>query len=63
LKQKNADLLKIISGLLSSVAFMLFQTGEAYYNIGLTKVTYNKNKLSMVEKGVSQRTYKFQGFK
>jgi hypothetical protein len=28
---------------------MLFQTGEAYSNLDLTKVTHNNNKLSTVE--------------
>jgi hypothetical protein len=38
------------SSLLASVLVMLFQTGEAYSNLDLTKVTYNNKKLSEVEK-------------
>ena len=30
---------------------MLFQTGEAFSNLGVTKMSYNNNKQSVVENG------------
>jgi hypothetical protein len=38
------------SSLWASVAVILFQTGEAYSNLDLTKVKYESNKLSIVDK-------------
>jgi len=38
------------SSLWASVAVILFQTGEAYSNLDLTKVKYDSNKLLIVDK-------------
>jgi hypothetical protein len=50
LKHRAANFCWTRSSLLASVVVMLVQTGEAYSNLDLTKVTYNNKKLSKVEK-------------
>lgn len=46
---KAANVCWTHSSLLASVALILFQTGEAYSNLDLTKVKCDNNKLAIVE--------------
>jgi hypothetical protein len=50
LKHRDANFCWMRSSLLVSAVVTLFRTGEAYSKTDLTKVKYNDNKLSRVEK-------------
>jgi hypothetical protein len=39
----------MLFSLLTSAVLMIFQTGEAYYNLDVTTVKYNNTELSILE--------------
>jgi hypothetical protein len=48
LKQRDANFRWMRLMLLASAVVMLFQTGEAYFNLGLTRTQYNNNNQQIV---------------
>ena len=49
MKHKTPNFRWTRSSLLASVVVMLFQTGEAYYNLNVTTVKYDSTELSTLE--------------